>query len=51
MPDRQPEPCESSAAGPFLTMETGHSAVEVWALGMAAVTLVAPSESAAAANA
>jgi len=31
MPDREPEPWESGAAGPFLSIED--SPVEVWALG------------------
>jgi hypothetical protein len=31
MPDREPEPWQSGAAGPFLWIEV--SAVELWALG------------------
>jgi hypothetical protein len=31
MPDRKPEPWESGAAGPFLSIEG--SQAEVWALG------------------
>jgi hypothetical protein len=33
MPDREPEPWETSAAGPFLTMQSERATVEVWALG------------------
>jgi hypothetical protein len=33
MPDRQPEPWETNAAGPFCTMRRAHGTVEVWALG------------------
>jgi hypothetical protein len=33
MSDRQPEPWESSATGPFVTIEGEHGDVEIWALG------------------
>jgi hypothetical protein len=33
MPDRKPEPWESGAAAPFLTIEKPRGVVEVWALG------------------
>ena len=40
MPGRQPEPWESSASGPFLTMANGR--VQVWALGEQRFTVKAP---------
>jgi hypothetical protein len=33
MPDRQPEPWETNAAGPLLTLDRAQGVVEVWALG------------------
>jgi hypothetical protein len=33
MPDRKPEPRESGAVAPFLSIDTEHGTVEVWALG------------------
>jgi hypothetical protein len=32
MPDREPEPWESGAAAPFLSIETARGNVEMWAL-------------------
>jgi hypothetical protein len=42
MPDRQPEPWENSAAGPFCTMRRAHGTVEMWALGEQRFTVKAP---------
>lgn len=42
MPDRQPEPSESSAAGPFCTMRRARGTVEVWALGADRFTVKLP---------
>ena len=42
MPDREPEPWESSAAAPFLTLERAHGTVEVWAMGAQRFTVKAP---------
>jgi hypothetical protein len=33
MPDRQPEPWETNAAAPFLTLERERGTGEIWALG------------------
>jgi hypothetical protein len=33
MPDRKPEPWESGAVAPFLSIDTEHGTVGVWALG------------------
>jgi hypothetical protein len=43
MPDREPEPWESGAAGPFLSIDTKQGAVEVWALGEDRFRITAPS--------
>jgi hypothetical protein len=42
MPDRQSEPWESGAPGPFLTLEAAHGTVEVWALGSDHFTIKSP---------
>jgi hypothetical protein len=42
MPDRTPEPWESGAASPFLSIETAHCSVEVWALGEDRFRITAP---------
>jgi len=42
MPDRKPEPWESSAASPFLWIETARGNVEVWALGEDRFRITAP---------
>ena len=42
MPDREPEPCESGAASPFLWIETPRGNVEVWALGEDRFRITAP---------
>jgi len=42
MRDREPEPWESGAPGPFLWIETAHGNVEVWALGEDRFTVKAP---------
>jgi hypothetical protein len=42
MPDREPEPCESGAASPFLWIETPRGNVEVWALGEDRFRVTAP---------
>jgi hypothetical protein len=42
MPDRQPEPWESSASGPFVTIEGAHGTVEIWALGQQRFRVRAP---------
>jgi len=42
MPYRDPEPWESSAAGPFLTLDQAHGTVEVWAQGADRFTVRAP---------
>jgi hypothetical protein len=44
MPDRKPEPWESGAAAPFLTIEKPHGAVEVWALGEDRFRITAPGQ-------
>jgi hypothetical protein len=40
MPDHAPEPWESSASGPFLTIAGGR--VQVWALGSDRFRVIAP---------
>jgi len=42
MPDGEPEPWETSAAGPFLTLERARGVVEVWAHGGDRFTVRAP---------
>jgi hypothetical protein len=42
MRDRKPEPCESGAAAPFLTIEKPRGVVEVWALGEDRFKITAP---------
>jgi hypothetical protein len=42
MPDRQPEPWESSAPGPFVTMERARGTVEICALGEQRFAVKAP---------
>jgi hypothetical protein len=42
MPDRQPEPWESSAPGPFVTIEKPHGTVEIHALGEQRFAVKAP---------
>jgi hypothetical protein len=42
MRDREPEPWETNAAGPFCTMRRAHGTVEVWALGEQRFRVVAP---------
>jgi hypothetical protein len=44
MTDRQPEPWESSASGPFVTIEGAHGNVEIWALGQERFRVRAPSQ-------
>jgi hypothetical protein len=41
-PDRQPEPWENSAAGPFCIMRRPRGTVEVWALAERRVRVTAP---------
>jgi hypothetical protein len=42
VPDREPEPWESSAAGPFLTLERARGSVEMWAPGGDRFSIRAP---------
>jgi hypothetical protein len=42
MSDRDPEPWETNAQGPFLTVEGARGAVEVWALGADRFSVRAP---------
>jgi hypothetical protein len=42
MPDRKPEPWESGAPGPFLTIEKPRRVVQVWALGEDRFRITAP---------
>jgi hypothetical protein len=42
MADRELEPSESGAAGPFLWIETPRGNVEVWALGEGRFRITAP---------
>jgi hypothetical protein len=42
MHDRKPEPWETNAAGPFLTLERAQGTVEVWALGADRFSVRAP---------
>jgi hypothetical protein len=42
MRDREPQAWESSAAGPFLTLEREHGTVEVWSLGRDRYAVKAP---------
>jgi hypothetical protein len=42
MPDYEPEPWQTDAAAPFLTIETPHGVVEVWALGEDRFRIAAP---------
>jgi hypothetical protein len=44
MPDRQPEPWESSAPGPFVTMERTRGTVEIHALGDQRFAVKAPDQ-------
>ena len=42
MPYREPEPRETNAAGPFLTLERAHGTVGIWAHGADRFTVRAP---------
>jgi hypothetical protein len=42
MPARKPEPWESGAVAPFLTIEKPRGVVEVWALGEDRFQITAP---------
>jgi hypothetical protein len=42
MPEREPEPWESGAPGPFLWIEKPRGVVEVWALGEDRFRITAP---------
>jgi hypothetical protein len=42
MRDREPEPWETNAQGPFLTVEGARGTVEVWALGADRFSVRAP---------
>jgi hypothetical protein len=42
MPEREPEPRESGAAAPFLSIEKPRGVVEVWALGEDRFRITAP---------
>jgi hypothetical protein len=42
MRDRQPEPWETNAQAPFLTLEREQGAIEVWAVGADRFTVKAP---------
>jgi hypothetical protein len=44
MPDRQPEPWETNAAGAFLQLPRARGTVEVWALGDQRFKVVAPGQ-------
>jgi hypothetical protein len=42
MRDREPEPWETDAPGPFLTIEAAEGVVELWAFGEDRFTVKAP---------
>jgi hypothetical protein len=42
MPDRKPEPWQSGAAAPFMSIEKPRGVVEVWALGEDRFRITAP---------
>ena len=42
MVEHDAEPWETSAGGPFLTLEREHGSVEVWALGRNRFVVLAP---------
>ena len=42
MPEPEPEPWETNAAAPFLTLERARGVVEVWALGADRFSVRAP---------
>jgi hypothetical protein len=42
MPHRKPQPWQSGAAAPFLTIETPRGVVEMWALGQDRFRITAP---------
>jgi hypothetical protein len=44
MPDREPEPWESGAVAPFLTIEKPRGVVEVWVLGEDRFRITAPAQ-------
>jgi hypothetical protein len=44
MPDRKPEPWESGGVAPFMSIDTEHGTVEVWALGGDRFRITAPGQ-------